>query len=656
MRLEHICIHNYRLYHHIDMDFPRKDQDMHIIVGDNGVGKTTFLNSINWCLYGDEPHAFSKESSLPIPNLESSDDDAYVELTVSSDSGHTIIFKRTYISEKNSDLLVSVKSPTGETDYFSGEQADIEVDRFVPMAIREFFFFDGEQLDTYFTSDRTKNIENRIFILSHIELIDQMIERLTEKRREFNKEASKLNKDVEPKRLELERKEKALEKEKKRLKELQKSKRDAEDRIKELDTELKGIPDVIDLEKRRDDLKKKISDLEEKISGKLEEITELVLLTAPSVFSFEAIEFTLEDIDLKYKNEQLPPQIDENVINESLDDGVCRLCNRQLDEDSIEYLTKTLNDYNLSSKQSKLLINLKSPLSLLENELKTFSKRRENLNSVLMAYRKSLKEYNDELNIVKELYAGYEDDSIKEKFAEREQQETVKQKCLIQIGSAQKNISNLEKEVVNLNDEIDEILSNNKKTILINKKKQLCDNSLKLLNRTKEDIMLSTKKQIGKYTKNKFFELIWKQDTFADVTIDDAYNVKLIHNITNSNCLGTASAAERELLALAFTLGIHSVSGFSSPLLIDTPLARVSGAHRVNFTNVLLDVSNEKQTILILTPDEFSIDVRNLIYGEQIQQFGIVQIDELHSKMKEMTKKDMEEFIEMLRRKSDDSR
>lgn len=653
MRLEHICIHNYRLYHHIDMDFPRKEEDMHIIVGDNGVGKTTFLNAINWCLYNYEPHAFSEESSLPIPNLESKDDDAYVELTVSSDSGHTIIFKRTYVSNNKGDLLVSVKSPTGETDYFSGESADIEVDRFVPLAIREFFFFDGEQLDTYFTSDRTKNIENRIFILSHIELIDQMIERLNEKRRDFNKEASNLNKDVEPKRLQLEKKEKALKKEEKRLKDLQKTKQDAEDRIKELDAELKGIPDVIDLEERRDNLKEKISELEDDINEKLEEISELVLLTAPSIFSFDAINFTLEDIDSKYKTNQLPPQIDENVINESLDEGFCKLCNRQLDEDSIEYLTKTLNDYNLSSKQSKLLLNLKSPLKLLENELKTFSKRRKNLNSTLVTYRKSLKEYNEELNTVKELYAGYEDDSIKEKFEERENQEIAKNNSLIQIGSAQKNISNLNKDIDDLNKEIDEILSNNKKTIIINKKKQLCESSLDLLYRTKDDIMLSTKKQIGGYTKDKFFELIWKQDTFSDVTIDDAYNVKLIHNITQSNCLGTASAAERELLALAFTLGIHSVSGFSSPLLIDTPLARVSGAHRVNFTNVLLDVSEEKQTILILTPDEFSPDVRNLIYAEQIQQFGIVQVDELHSKMEEMSEKKMEEFIETLRRKSD---
>ena len=127
------------------------------------------------------------------------------------------------------------------------------------------------------------------------------------------------------------------------------------------------------------------------------------------------------------------------------------------------------------------------------------------------------------------------------------------------------------------------------------------------------------------------------------MTIDETYNVELIHSRTNKNCIGTASAAERELLALAFTLGIHSVSGYDSPILIDTPLARVSGDHRVNLTNVLLEISKKKQTILILTPDEFPQDVRDLIYDEDIQKFGIFQVNEFYSDIKEMSANIIEE-------------
>ena len=653
MRLESVKIHNYRLYHDFEIEFPRREKDVQIIVGDNGVGKTTFLNAINWCLYGDEPHAFSEEDSLPILNLDAKDDTAFVELVVSSDGGYKLFFKRTHGKNYNNELEVSIKDPSGQTSFISGEQADYEVEGFVPLAIREFFFFDGEQLDNYFISDRTKNIENRIFILSHIDILDKMIERLKEKRRGFDKEAGKLNKDVEPLRQKLELKQNALDQELSREKQLKESNKTATARIKELDNELKGIPDVIELETKRDELKVKVSNAEEKCRVDRSRINDLLLLTSPSIFAYDAIEYTLKDIDEKYKNDQLPPQIDENVVNQSLESNTCKLCNRTLDEESITYLINTLNDYKLSSRDSKLLTDLKTPLELLKKDVNDFSSKRDNLYANLDTHQESLKKYTDELNKVKEQYAGYEDDSIKNKFKERETLETDRERNLIKIGSTQKNISNLEKEVENLNKEIEIILSNNEKTILINKKKKLCSQSLELLHKTKADIMISTKSAIGQFTKDKFFELIWKQDTFADVRIDDAYNVELIHSRTNSNCLGTASAAERELLALAFTLGIHSVSGFSSPLLIDTPLARVSGAHRVNFTNVLLEVSKNKQTILILTPDEFSQDVKDLIYEEHIQKFGIFQVDEFYSNIEEMSTNQMEKFIEELRSKKD---
>ena len=644
MRLESVHIHNYRLYHDFELDFSKNNKDVQIIVADNGVAKTTFLNAINWCLYGDEPHAFNKDTSLPILNLDASDDDvAFVELVISGGDGQKIIFKRTHGKLYDDDLDVSIKNKSGETFYYRSPEADYEVEGFVPAAIREFFFFDGEQLDNYFLSDRTKNIENRIFILSHIDTLDRMIERLEEKYREFNREAGKLNKDIEPLRVELEKKQKALNKETDRKKQLDDSIEHAKKRIKELSDELIGIPDVRVLEKKRKELKEEVDKAEENCNQIKSKITQLLLSTAPSVFAYEAIKYTLDDIEEKNKSQQLPPEIDEDVVGESIKEGVCKLCNRALDEESLAYLNNTLTEYTLSTKQSKLLLDLKSPLKIHENNIEVFSKRRKDLNNNLKIQEENLERNVKELNKVNQQYAGYKDDSIKNKFEEREYLESSKETNLLLSGAAESNIEKLNSEIDDINEEIDDILSNNKKTAFLNKKKQLCADSLDLVLRTKSDIMASTKKQIGNFTKEKFFDLIWKKDTFIDVTIDETYNVELIHSRTNKNCIGTASAAERELLALAFTLGIHSVSGYDSPILIDTPLARVSGDHRVNFTNVLLEISKKKQTILILTPDEFSQDVRDLIYDEDIQKFGIFQVNEFYSDIKEMSANIIEE-------------
>ena len=60
------------------------------------------------------------------------------------------------------------------------------------------------------------------------------------------------------------------------------------------------------------------------------------------------------------------------------------------------------------------------------------------------------------------------------------------------------------------------------------------------------------------------------------------------------------------MLALAFTLSLHKISGFDGPIIIDTPVARVSDENRQNFGVALASVSLQKQTILLFTPSEYS--------------------------------------------------
>jgi DNA sulfur modification protein DndD len=64
---------------------------------------------------------------------------------------------------------------------------------------------------------------------------------------------------------------------------------------------------------------------------------------------------------------------------------------------------------------------------------------------------------------------------------------------------------------------------------------------------------------------------------------------------------------------LSFTLALHEVSGFDSPILIDTPVARISEKHRESFGRIFEEVSREKQTILLFTGPEYSEEIRRLL-------------------------------------------
>ena len=122
-------------------------------------------------------------------------------------------------------------------------------------------------------------------------------------------------------------------------------------------------------------------------------------------------------------------------------------------------------------------------------------------------------------------------------------------------------------------------------------------------------MMTRTRESIEAETDRGFRELMWKRQSFQAVSIDDEYSMSLIH-VAGYDCLGTLSAAERQLLALSFVLALHKVSGFDSPILIDTPVARVSDQHRRNLGEVFRSVGGRKQIVLLLTPAEYSKEIR----------------------------------------------
>lgn len=124
-------------------------------------------------------------------------------------------------------------------------------------------------------------------------------------------------------------------------------------------------------------------------------------------------------------------------------------------------------------------------------------------------------------------------------------------------------------------------------------------------------MMDEVRKKMEERTTYYFNELIWKKNTYARIKLDKDFQLDLIHK-DGYSCVGTTSAAERALLALSFTLALHDVSDFNSLLFIDTPVARISDENRINFANVLCEVSKNKQLVMTFTPDEYSQEIRNI--------------------------------------------
>ena len=615
MRLQSLTMRNFRQYKKVDMIFPKSKHDLHILKGKNGVGKTTFLNSINWCLYEDEPHAFDEDTAGQILNVTANkDDEVLVSISVVADNGTKFIFTRTLKNNKT-DFSVDKKLKNGKTRHIKGDEALNLVDDFVPIVIREFFFFDGEQLDRYFLNNKGEHIKHNVFILSHIDILQNMQTHLHEKFKTIRKQASKLDSDVDDINKTLEQKENALKEEEKREESVNDNINTAIEKIAKLTEELEGIPDIRDLEKRKQELESEIKKCEDKLDQIDVDKSELIISSAPALFTYDATKSLYDTIVEKENNNELPYQVDEEVIQESLDEGTCKVCNRHLDESSETFLRNSLAAYQLSTDQSKLLLDMKSTLKVSMNTPNTYLKSSKILSNHYKDVNDDLTENQEEWKKVMEDYIGYNEknDEIIKKFNLREELEASKDADHITLGIIKNNIENLKEEIKEKNEELAKVMKNKDKLKILNKKKELCENARDLAKNTKNEIMHRTKEDIEQFTRSAFFDLIWKKETYETVNIDDSYQLQLINKRTKKNTLGTASAAERELLTLSFTLGIHSISGFDAPLLIDTPLARISDDNRVNFVEKLLEISTVKQIIIIVTPAEYSDDIAPIL-------------------------------------------
>ena len=132
------------------------------------------------------------------------------------------------------------------------------------------------------------------------------------------------------------------------------------------------------------------------------------------------------------------------------------------------------------------------------------------------------------------------------------------------------------------------------------------------LNYIKENILDDVRVQLQEKTREYFFKMIWKRDAFSDVRILDLgaqYRISVLSKHGNE-CLGDISAGERQVLALAFTAALYSVSGYSVPVIIDTPMGRISGSARDNIASALPNYLSETQVLMLATDTEYTETVR----------------------------------------------
>lgn len=466
MRILNIDIKNYRQYKFLSLDFPEStSNDIHIIIAQNGVGKTNLLNAITWCLYSKEPHLGDEdqERGLPRLNLAAAEEACIegkstetVEVEIrAQDEEQYITYKRSlpYILS-GSELFeetakekfkVTVATTAGDPKVYEGEEANNYVNKYMPEKVREYFYFDGEQLNNYFISTRKGKVREAIFDISQVDIVHRIYDRIGEVIKDKQKEAGAKTPDIKKITDELNDVETKLQSISKKIEDLEEQIAKSERIIKENTEYLQGEDNLPELERQYQELKAKKEIISKKKKYFNDSMYTFIREMKVALTFYEVAKRTLAIITKKEDEKAFPPNIDKNMLKKALNEHICMVCNQPLSAQGEEFIKKMIETFQISSETSNLLTGIRSELERIVNNTLKYPEKRKSMKDRYKELEDQYSENDIELNTVdKRINRISDKEEIRLKHNEREDHEKLKKQNTEKLGVAKDQLSKLE--------------------------------------------------------------------------------------------------------------------------------------------------------------------------------------------------------------------
>lgn len=602
------------------------DKNVSIILGRNGAGKSNILNAITWCLYGIEVHSDKKEyntTGMPIVNasviseLNSGEKaTAEVKITLQTQQGKWII-ERTITGYKKSDGLLNYKNENlrvtrkikGETIVDEGEATQILINKLLPVDLRSFFFIDGEQLREFFKFRSPEKVADAIEQLSQLELIEQADEHLRELKRDLRKDVRESTPQLNIIHEKISINERKIEENLKSISLFHESIGKWQGEMQEIREYLASTNngDLKNLISERTTIENDLHQLEKDLVVYYKDKNRYLVEIAPFIYLKKEIEQSKTLIEKNIEEKTRLHNISRELIKSILAEKKC-ICGKEIDNEAKTVL-KSYSDEFVFSDLRDIFISGKNRYDDILKNLTGFHEKIDGYNVNIQMKRNQIEKKNRRLGEIKKSILNFNEDEITQKEVQRDDlfKKINDKELAIKILEKQnqvykKNNSDLQQ------DEEKEIFKDQKNEML-RKKLEIVDNALRVFSKTIDQVKYLVRKHVEETTQDKFFKLIRKKDAFKEISINEKYEVSVLH-VKGFNVVDHLSAGEYMILGLSFMSALMTISGFKAPVIIDTPLAKIDDEHRDHITLKLPQFVEGTQLILLVTPTEYDDNVK----------------------------------------------
>ena len=623
MILNRVKIRNFRQYVNVDIDFAKEaGKNFTIIQGDNGTGKTTFLNALSWCLYGVESYFTDKKGKkgLSICNEKvkklatiGDEIEVKVEIEFLDDDDQPLIFDRvqTFIKNRNglfpSSKNFDMKTKEGQDIKFHNNP-NYTIEKKIPIEIKNYFFFKGEDLNNYFDETKNEDIKKAVYEISQLNLLAKVQHNLPEVKRKYIRELNEISPQLGEANKMIDELTIRINESEEKLKDVEKKVDEANSEIESIFQELleKNSIDVKKDAKRNRELDRKISSHNKKIDNLDVKIRKYVLTNYPYVLSYEHFNKFKDLGDKAIKDKKIPPQIQRSFIEELLEKGTC-ICGADLNED--ETHRKALEE--LLERTTPLTDNAEQLTAAVTEVKYHIIKDIKKFKSKVLDYHKDLKKltlerqkFMDEKKEIEARLKANPEKEIDTLMSRKKALEESRDGLVKRIPNLKSSIERDKKSLGEYRKKLTKEEALFKESQRLQKKIDLCEESINAVSHLNNSLKKEMREKIQSLTKENFLKINWKK-SFKDIVIYEDYSVGIINNSGTELIPANLSGGEQLALGLCFMSALHNISGFNLPIIMDAPASVLGEKMRRNVAKALPELNGGKQFVLLVLDKDY---------------------------------------------------
>jgi DNA sulfur modification protein DndD len=664
MKFSNIEITNFRQYYNsVNIDLETNDKKNIIIIGGrNGYGKTNFLLSIVWCLFGDKisqiDENFKKEIqkeknyssfmqqsinwtakkenktkftvSIKISDIE------LPELRTLNSNTDSILIKRTF-DVSSMDETLSIIDTASNLELFDDESDKVNFinDYIIPIDAAKFVFFDAEkiaEIANFSIKDEGSFINDALGKILGLDTYETLIEDIEFYINNLKKEGASKNlqdqiiideRAIDMSKNEINNLEEANAEKLKEIDDLKKKIREYDNLISQYSKQSNLAFDrnavIIEIEKlkaKEVELNERFNELSEIIplailTGKLEEVKEHLEIQEKNELSQNSSKENSDKIEnfieLLFNK---PPEPDNSTM--SLKDKMfyyqkAQTLGFQLFKENSEY-TELEFEHDLNNSEKKLISDAINLINTQSKDL--FESTIEDFNEIKV----KLSDLNKTLS---KIDADLEDELILEYSSKKETADFNIAEKNRQIGENNQQITKLKSDIVRLNQQLVTLVKkvdiNEQNKLKIQKSNQYIDVLNQFLDEQKnkhkdslEETILSELKILMHKLNSDSNQTKFIEDVKVTILASgQGMKITLFDQDDNEIRKEGLSSGEKQIYISCLIKAIIKESVKNLPIFIDTPLGRLDEEHRDSITKKYYPALSE-QVVLFSTNSEIT--------------------------------------------------